>query len=190
MDNIPEPIVCELSPRPSFEDWELIAKGANMTSAQLHMPWLNQYMNDEVFGVWYWQNLCMRIGSVTGGLLTFEDYDMLKFGVETHVLDKNRRVPCEVFPSHARMLFPSHGYCDEDCYHCKLYRGSLLMEFGFELSKFLGYDGVDASIFDDYANDGYDGDYYTNGDDGDDCDEGDDDTFDNYDDDAYSRGWR
>jgi hypothetical protein len=33
----------------------------------------------------------------------------------------------------------------------------LLTEFGFELSKFLGYDGADGSVFDDYANDGIDG---------------------------------
>jgi hypothetical protein len=161
MDNIPEPIVCELSPRPSFEDWELIEKGADMTSEELHMPLLNQYMNDEVFGVLYWKNLCMRIGLVTGGLLTFEDYDMIQFGVKLHAVHHSRGVP--------RMGFPSHGYCNKDCYHCNLYRGSLLTEFGFELSKFLGYDGVDASVFDVYADDSdddgsvfedYDGDAY------------------------------
>jgi hypothetical protein len=186
MDNIPDPLVYEFSPRPSFEDWKLIDKGAVMTSAELHMPWLNQYVNHEVFGVWYWENLCMRIGSVTGGLLTFEDYDTVKFGVEMHAVHHKRYV-------HS-MLFPPNGYCDKDCYHCNLYRSRLLTEFGFELSKFLGYDGVDASVFDVYANngvDGYDGyDGYDEGDEGDEGDDGDDDAFDNYDDDAYSRGWR
>jgi hypothetical protein len=190
MDNLQDPLVCELSPRPSFEDWKLIAKGVVMTSSELNIPWLRNYIDHEVFGVWYWQNLCMRIGLVTGGLLTSEDYYVIQHGVKLHAVDHISTVPHMVFS-------PSHTNCDENCYYCtsNLYREGLLREFGFELSKFLGYDGVDASVFDVYANDGvdgYDGDYYTNGgndDDGEEGDDGDDDTFDNYDDDAYCRGW-
>jgi len=151
MENIPEHIVCESAPvpRPSLEDWDLIAKGADMTSEVLNMPWLRKYIDHVIFGVWYWQNLCLRIGSVTGGVFTQEDYDMIQFGVQMHALHKMPAVP--------RMVFAPHAYCDENCYYCTLYRNSLLMEFGFELSKFVGYDGVDGSVFDDYANDGIDG---------------------------------
>lgn len=152
MDNFPEPLVCEPAlvpepaPRPSMDDWELIAKGARMTQEQLRMPWLRRYVGEDVFGVWYWQNLCMRIGSVTGGVLTQEDYVMIQNGVQLHAVHTMRAVP--------RMVFTQHAYCDENCYYCTLYRDSLFMEFGFELSKFLGYDGVDVSVFDIYADDG------------------------------------
>jgi hypothetical protein len=165
MDNLPEPNVCEFAsaPRPSFEDWQLIAKGAHMTSEFLNMPWLRQYIDHEVFGVWYWQNLCMRIGSVTGGVLTHEDYVMIQNGVELHAVNNIRTVP--------RMVFTQHVCCDKDCYYCTLYKNSLFMEFGFELSKFLGYDGVDTSVFDAYGAYGDDGVFDDYGDDGDDGDD-------------------
>jgi hypothetical protein len=170
MENIPEHIVCESAPvpRPSLEDWDLIAKGTDMTYEVLNMPWLRKYIDHPIFGVWYWQNLCLRIGLVTGGVFTQEDYDMIQFGVQMHAVRKMCGVP--------RMVFSQHLYCDENCYYCTIYRNSLLTEFGFELSKFLRYDGVDGSVFDDYANDAVggsvfeddedidDGDYYTNGD--------------------------
>jgi hypothetical protein len=173
MDNFPDPLVCEEElmrgphARPSVYDWKLIEKGALMTHEQLHMPWLLKYVNDPVFGVLYWKNLCMRIGSVTGGDLTVEDYYVIQHGVKLHAVYHIRTVPHMVFS-------PSHTNCDENCYYCtgNLYREGLLREFGFELSKFVGYDGVDSSVFDAYANDGDDGSVFgaANGDDGDDGD--------------------
>jgi hypothetical protein len=194
MENLPEPIVCEPAPvpRPSLNDWEFIDKGVDMTSEVLSMPWLRRYVDDEVCGVWYWQNLLMRIGSVTGGVLTLEDYHKVQLGVTLHAVYKSHDVP--------RMFYMQHS-CSDICDVCDTYRLNLLMQFGFELSKFLRYDGVDGSVFDDYANDGDngsvfddyndddDGDYYTNegnddGDDGDDDDEvGDDDGYD------FFNGW-
>lgn len=174
MENLSEPIVCEPvlvsepAPRPSMNDWKLFDEGSRMTAEQLHFPELKKFVDDEVFGKWYWEHLCMCIGSVTGGDLTFKDYDMIRFGVNLHAVYQSRGVP--------RMVFTPHADCGADCYYCTLYRDSLLTEFGFELSKFVGYDGVDGSVFNDYAKDGYDGygyDYVNEGDDDDDSDDGD-----------------
>jgi hypothetical protein len=163
MDNFPDPLVCEPKPipRPSWEDWKLILKGAQLTSQVLSMPWLRPYIDHEVYGVWYWENLCMLIGSVTGGYLTFEDYRKIELGVMLHAVLKSHNVP--------RMLYKEHECCDtydtdDICDICDTYRLNLLMQFGFELSKFLRYDGVDGSVFDDYGytpnDDGYDADGY------------------------------
>jgi len=165
MDNFPEHIVREdeLMPasraRPSVEDWALFAEGALMTPQELHSPQLREYAGHPELEYVYWRNFCKLIGSVTGGDLSHEDFVMIDFGVELHAVHNLRDVPRMMVP-------PPHGNCEEDCYQCTLYRNSLLIEFGFELSKFVGYDGVDTSVFEIYANDGYDDVAYFNDDDG------------------------
>ncbi len=148
----PQRFVCV----PSEEDFTFMTHGSHMDIQNLNLPFLLKHLDDPFFGKWYLQNLCMRIGSVTGGFLTEEDNSLIQFGVKLYWLSKGKGVP--------RMFFNKHQ-CSDDCYYCSIYRGNLLMQFGFESTKSLF---KEMTALNELANDDVEDDVETEGNDGND----------------------
>ena len=141
---------------PTEKDRKLFAKGAQMDIEPLNLPFLLERLHNPFYHAWYLDNLCLRIGSVTGGVLSPEDDSLIQFGVKLYGLTKGNGLP--------RMFFIEHE-CSDECYYCINYRNNLLMQFGFESIKSLIQKGAALSIG-AYGDDGAYGAYGAYGDDG------------------------
>jgi hypothetical protein len=150
MTDFLERFVCS----PTKKDRKLFVKGVQMDIELLNLPFLLERMHKPLYHTWYLDNLCLRIGSMTGGVLSMtggvlsaEDDSLIQFGVKLYGLTKGKGLP--------RMFFSQHE-CSDECYYCINYRNNLLMQFGFESIKSLIQKGAALSIGDD-GDDGADG---------------------------------
>lgn len=137
MANVFQRFVCI----PTQEDEQQFALGATMDHSVLDVRFLVKHLDDPYFRAWYVKNLTLRVGKVTGGVLTEEDRSAMQFGVKLFGDSEGKLIP--------RMFHNDH-VCSDGCYYCDIYRSNVLMQFGFESVKSLcqqvaGFSGNDTA---------------------------------------------
>jgi hypothetical protein len=173
--------------KPTPADEVLFQQGSLMEIEALDMPMLLKFLDHFLLREWYLQNLCMRIGSMTGGILNEEDHNTIQFGVKMYFDLKGKSIP--------RMFFIQHE-CSDKCDCCDIYRMNLLMQFGFESIKSIlkqasAFDKssidvvnpVDESAFEDNGDNGDNGEDYEDGEDDEDYED-----YEDYEDDEGDYG--